>query len=120
LYKDVKQGTGKSPNDGDAVTIQMVGYIFESGEKWSNTYKGIPAYQSVVRAGARENQKFMKGLNEGVKTMKRGGRRILVIPAYLAYNYVAIYSEKDPSVTIIPAGAALVCYVELMSFKPLA
>jgi peptidylprolyl isomerase len=118
LYKDVKQGTGKYPNDGDAVTIQMVGYIFESGEKWSNTYKGIPAYQSVVRAGARENQKFMKGLNEGVKTMKRGGRRVLIIPAYLAYNYITIYSDKDPSVTIIPTGAALVCYVELMAINP--
>jgi FKBP-type peptidyl-prolyl cis-trans isomerase len=60
----------------------------------------------------------MKGLNEGVKTMKRGGRRVLIIPAYLAYNYITIYSDKDPSVTIIPTGAALVCYVELMAINP--
>lgn len=119
LFKDIEVGKGAYPNDGDAATIQMVGYIYESGEKWCNTYKGIPAYQSVVRAGARENQKFMKGLNEGVKTMKCGGRRILVIPAYLAYNYVAIYSQNDPNVMIIPAGAALVCYIELNSFAPI-
>jgi peptidylprolyl isomerase len=119
LYKDVMVGKGATPNDGDAVTLNMVGYIFETGEKWTNTYKGIPSYQSVVRAGARPNQKFMKGLNDGVLNMKKGGKRILVIPAYLAYNYVAIYSQQNPSVTIIPAGAALVCYVEVMSFKPL-
>lgn len=119
LYKDIQLGKGPQPNDGDAVRIEMVGYIFESGEKWCNTYKGIPAYQSVVRAGARENQKFMKGLNEGVKSMSAGGKRILVIPAYLAYNYVVIYSQENPSVVIIPGGAALVCYVEMLDFKPL-
>jgi FKBP-type peptidyl-prolyl cis-trans isomerase len=119
LYKDITKGSGKTPNEGDAVTLHMVGYIYETGEKWTNTYKGIPSYQCVVRAGARPNQKFMKGLNEGVMGMKKGAKRILVIPAYLAYNYVTIYSEKDPSVTIIPPGAALVCYVETLSFKPL-
>jgi FKBP-type peptidyl-prolyl cis-trans isomerase len=119
LYKDIVKGFGKTPNDGDAVTLHMVGYIYETGEKWTNTYKGIPSYQCVVRAGSRPNQKFMKGLNEGVMDMKKGGKRILVIPAYLAYNYVTIYSEKDPSVTIIPPGAALVCYVEVQNFKPL-
>ncbi len=120
LYKDVVPGKGNVPNDGDAVSINMVGYIFETGEKWTNTYKGIPTYKSVVRAGPRENQKFMKGLNEGVKTMKKGGKRILVIPAYLAYNYVSIYSEKNPGVEIIPGGSALVCYVEVTDFKPLS
>lgn len=119
LYKDVKEGKGDVPNDGDAVTIQIVGYIFETGEKWTNTYKGIPQYKSVVRAGPRENQKFMKGLNEGVKDMKRGGRRILVIPAYLAYQYVTIMSENNPDVAIIPGGSALVCYVEVLDFGPL-
>lgn len=120
LYKDIEAGSGKSPNDGDAVSIEMVGYIFETGDKWCNTYKGIPAYGSTVRAGVRENQKFMKGLNEGVKTMKRGGKRILVIPAYLAYSYTTIFSEQNPEVPIIPGGSALVCYVEMLDFKKLS
>ena len=119
LYKDITIGKGESPKDGDAVTIQMVGYIYETGEKWTNTYKGIPAYQSVVRAGARPNQKYMKGLNEGVADMKRGGKRVLVIPAYLAYSYLTIYSEKDPSVEIIPGGSSIVCYIEMVDFRTL-
>ena len=119
LYKDIKQGKGALPKDGDAVTVEMVGYIFETGEKWCNTYKGIPAYQSVVRAGARENQKFMKGLNEGVKSMQVGGKRIMVLPAYLAYNYVTIYSQENPEEVIVPGGSALVLYVEMLSFKQL-
>lgn len=119
LYKDVVVGKGNEPNDGDAVTINMVGYIYETGEKWTNTYIGIPTYQAVVRAGARENQKIMKGLNEGVKSMKKGGKRILVIPAYLAYNYLTILSDKNPGTPIIPGGSSLVCYVEVLSFKKL-
>jgi hypothetical protein len=50
LYKDVVTGKGQSPNDGDSVTLQMVGYIYETGEKWINTYNGVPAYQSIIRA----------------------------------------------------------------------
>jgi len=119
LYKDIQEGTGKMPNDGDAVSIEMVGYIFETGDKWCNTYKGIPTYGSTVRAGVRENQKFMKGLNEGVKTMKKGGRRILVIPAYLAYSYTTIFSPKNKEDPLIPGGSALVCYIEMLDFKKL-
>jgi peptidylprolyl isomerase len=119
LYKDIMLGKGHEPNDGDAASINMVGYVFETGDKWCNTYKGIPSYQSTIRAGVRENQKFMKGLNEGVKTMKRGGKRILVIPAYLAYSYTTIFSDKNPGVPIIPGGSSLVCYVEMLDFKPL-
>lgn len=119
LYKDVEVGKGDMPNEADAVSIHMVGYIYETGEKWTNTYKGIPTFQSTVRAGVRENQKFMKGLNEGVKTMRRGGKRILVIPAYLAYNYTTILAENNPNAPIIPGGSSLVCYVEVLDFKPL-
>lgn len=119
LYKDVVVGKGSVPNDGDAVTINMVGYIFETGEKWTNTYMGIPTHEAVVRAGPRENQKIMKGLNEGVKSMRKGGKRILVIPAYLAYNYVTIMSEHNPGAPIIPGGSSLVCYVEVMNFRKL-
>jgi peptidylprolyl isomerase len=109
LYKDIVLGSGPFPDQGDAVRIEMVGYIFESGQKWANTYKGIPTYYSVVRVGVTPNQQFMKGLNEGIQTMQRGGKRILVIPAYLACNY----TEKIPGDTIIPHGSSLVCYVEV-------
>jgi FKBP-type peptidyl-prolyl cis-trans isomerase len=121
LYKDIvssKNVKSSVAKDGDLVTLEMVGYIFETGEKWCNTYKGIPTYKSVIRAGVRENQKFMKGLNEGVLNMKKGDKRVLVIPAYLAYNYVAIYSQNDPSQIIVPGGAAIVCYVEVLDIKP--
>jgi FKBP-type peptidyl-prolyl cis-trans isomerase len=113
LYKDIAPGSGSFPNRGDAVRIQMTGYIFESGEKWANTYKGIPTYHSVLGDGVIPNQKFMKGLNECTQTMRRGGRRILVIPAYLACNYTEMLSEKNLGVAIIPHGSSLVCYVEV-------
>lgn len=115
LYKDVSEGTGNVAKDGDMATIQMVGYIYETGEKWTNTYKGIPTSESVLRVGCRENQKYMKGLNEGLLDMKKGGKRVLVIPAYLAYNYLTLFSESNTEV--IPGGSSLVCYVELIDVK---
>jgi hypothetical protein len=113
LYKDIAPGTGRFADEGDAIRIEIVGYIFESGEKWANTYKCIPIYQSVVRVGVRPNQKFMKGLNEGMQTMRQGGRRILVIPSYLSYNYTEMLPEK------FPVGSSLVCYVEVLDVKKL-
>lgn len=114
LFKEIESGSGKEAKDGDMVTINMVSYIYETGEKWCNTYKGIPYYQSTLRAGKRENQKYMKGLNEGLLNMKVGGKRILVVPAYLAYKYTEIMSEVNPDVAIIPGGSSLVCYVEMV------
>lgn len=115
LYKDISEGTGNAAKDGDMATIHMVGYIYENGEKWTNTYKGIPTSESVLRVGCRENQKYMKGLNEGLVDMKKGGKRVLVIPAYLAYNYLTLFS--DSNIEVIPGGSTLVCYVELIDLK---
>lgn len=116
LYKDIHEGDGNVAKDGDIATIHMVGYIYENGEKWTNTYKGIPTSESVLRVGMRENQKYMKGLNEGLLDMKKGGKRVLVIPAYLAYNYLTLFSESNTE--IIPGGSSLVCYIELLDVKP--
>lgn len=115
LYKDISEGSGSVAKDGDMATIHMVGYIYENGEKWTNTYKGIPTSESVLRVGCRENQKYMKGLNEGLVDMKKGGKRVLVIPAYLAYNYLTLFS--DSNIEVIPGGSTLVCYVELIDLK---
>jgi len=117
LYKDISEGSGEVSKDGDMATIHMVGYIYENGEKWTNTYKGIPTSESVLRVGSRENQKYMKGLNEGLLDMKKGGKRVLVIPAYLAYNYLTLFSDSNTEV--IPGGSSLVCYVELLDVKPM-
>lgn len=114
LLRDVEKGRGVVAEDGDMATIQIVSYIYESGEKWTNTYLGIPTSEQVVRVGAKKDQKYMRGLNEGLLKMQKGGKRILLIPPYLAYQYLTIMGEN---IEIVPGGSTLVCYVELMGLS---
>jgi len=112
MYKDVSEGTGVPGKGGDEATIHAVGYIYETGEKWMNSFKGIPSGAMKQRVGVREGQKFMKGLSEGLVGMRKGGRRVMVVPAYLAYQYTAILSDSNNE--IVPGGASMVLYVQVL------
>lgn len=67
----------------------------------SNTTTGIPF---ILGAG-----EVIKGWDQGVKGMKVGGKRTLLIPASLAYG--------STGKSIIPGGAALIFEVELVSVQ---
>mmetsp|Transcript_6016 Transcript_6016/g.15323 ORF Transcript_6016/g.15323 Transcript_6016/m.15323 type:complete len:250 (-) Transcript_6016:93-842(-) len=116
-YKDVVVGKGDAPKVGQVVYADYTGYVLESGVQWGTTYGA--AKTRSIRAGAKKGQKFMSGLNEGLLTMKPGGKRILVLPPALAYNFLGIKDEKNPGKgDIIPAFSTLVCYVEVAGLGP--
>mmetsp|Transcript_12851 Transcript_12851/g.18965 ORF Transcript_12851/g.18965 Transcript_12851/m.18965 type:complete len:249 (-) Transcript_12851:167-913(-) len=89
-YKDVRVGTeGPSPEDGDRVVIDWEGYTIG--------YFGRPfEMKNSVKGGAFEGDKdyfrFVLGqgkaipaIEEGVRGMKRGGLRQLIIPREIGY-----------------------------------
>jgi len=115
IFKDVNKGTGRAAKTGDQAKIHIVAYLFESGEKFMNSYVGVPSFEYTQKVGVRENQKYMKGLSEGLVGMRKGQKRILVVPAYLAYQYLTIMSEDNKS-EIVPGGSSLVLYVEMLQF----
>ena len=115
IFKDVNKGSGKPAKEGDQAKVHIVGYVFETGEKYMNSYVGIPQFEYLQRVGARPDQKIMKGLSEGLIGMRKHGKRILVVPAYLAYQYLTIMSNDNKS-EIVPGGASLVLYVEMLDF----
>jgi peptidylprolyl isomerase len=103
-YIDMKVGTGVQPAAGNKVTVHYTGYLM-SGEKFDSSADRRQPFSFVIGYG-----QVIKGWDEGVASMRVGGKRKLVIPAELAYGKRGIGS-------IIPPNAQLVFDVELLEVK---
>lgn len=99
---DVVTGKGAVAKTGDKVTVQYVGTLFNGGTEFDTSWKkGRTPFEFTVGQGA-----VIQGWDQGIPGMKVGGRRVLVIPADLAYGA----QGSPPS---IPANAPLVFVVDL-------
>ena len=102
-YEDLVEGTGESPKPGRDVTVHYTGTL-ENGTRFeSSVDKGEP-YTFRIGTGA-----VIKGWDEGIKTMKVGGKRKLIIPPSLAYG-----AAGRPG---IPPNSTLIFEVELLNAK---
>ena len=76
--QDLRVGDGPSPKPGQTVEVNYIGWL-ENGKEFNNSYKsGGPAHFRIGR--------LIKGWDEGLSTMKVGGKRRLFIPSNLAYG----------------------------------
>ena len=103
-YIDIVEGTGDVPHVGSAVTVHYSGYLMDSTKFDSSIDRNSP-FTFAIGYG-----QVIKGWDEGVMTMKVGGKRKLIIPAHLAYG------EKGAA-GVIPPNAELVFDVELLDVK---
>jgi len=103
-YTDIVEGTGPTPQRGQTLTVNYTGML-ESGKKFDSTYdKGAPySFQFGITS-------MIKGWDEGVSTMKVGGKRRLVVPPSIGYGPAG----KPP---LIPPNATLIFEIELLSVK---
>ena len=99
---DLRVGDGPSPKMGQTVSVHYIGSL-ENGTEFNNSYTmGRPA---EFRLG-----EVIPGWNEGLQTMKVGGKRRLFIPSNLAYGP----RGRGPS---IPPNSNLVFVIELLGIK---
>ena len=97
-YVDVKIGTGPSPKAGQTVAVT---YAISIGDRRIETSRLGSPFRFALGKG-----QALKGLDEGVATMKAGGQRKLIVPPSLGYG--AEGTER------VPPNATLVIEVELV------
>lgn len=114
MYEIIKEATdpnAKKPAPFDTVTVHYTGWLADEetgtkkeNEKFDSSRDRNQPFQFVIGTG-----RVIKGWDEGVKDMKVGEIRRLIIPAKLAYG-----SQKHGP---IPANATLVFEIELIDTK---
>jgi len=103
-FIDFKVGSGASPQRGQTVVVNYTGWLTNGTKFDSSVDRGQP-FSFVIGTG-----KVIKGWDEGVASMKVGGKRRLIIPPDLGYG-----AGGNPP--IIPANAQLIFDVELLEIK---
>jgi len=108
---DVTTGQGDPAVPGDEVSVHYTGWLYDEtvadkrGAQFdSSRDRGQPF---VFRLGAG---RVIRGWDEGVAGMQRGGTRELHIPAWLGYG-------ANGAGKAIPPGASLVFEVELLDIR---
>src|SRR5262245_40001955 len=106
--RDDKVGTGASPRPGQICVMHYTGWLYVGGAKGtkfdSSLDRGRPFEFPIGR------QRVIAGWDEGVASMKVGGKRTLIIPPALGYG-------ARGAGGVIPPNATLIFEVELLEVK---
>jgi len=105
---DIKIGTGPSPKTGQTCVMNYTGWLYQNGakgKKFDSSLDRNEPFEFPIGTGH-----VIKGWDEGVATMKVGGKRTLIIPPELGYG-------ASGAGGVIPPNATLIFDVELLAVK---
>src|ERR1044072_9745874 len=106
---DEKEGTGASPKPGQTCIMHYTGWLYENGQKGKKFDSSVDRnepFDFPIGQG-----RVIKGWDEGVATMKVGGKRTLIIPPALGSG------ARGAGGGLIPPNSTLMFDVELLAVK---
>ena len=103
-YIDMEVGSGESPATGQGVVVHYTGTL-ENGTKFDSSVDRDKPFSFTIGIG-----RVIQGWDEGVATMKVGGKRRLTIPSDLGYGAAGAGG-------VIPPNATLIFDVELLEIR---
>jgi peptidylprolyl isomerase len=103
-YVDEKIGEGSLPAAGKTVSVHYTGTLVD-GRKFDSSRDRNQPFSFTIGIG-----QVIKGWDEGVMTMKVGGKRKLTIPPELGYG-------SRGAGAVIPPDSTLIFDVELLDVK---
>jgi FKBP-type peptidyl-prolyl cis-trans isomerase len=105
---DARVGTGAQPQAGQTVTVNYTGWLYVGGKKGKKFDSSLDRGKPF--SFALGHMQVIKGWDEGVATMRVGGKRTLIIPPELGYGAEGAGND-------IPPNATLIFDVDLLSVK---
>jgi FKBP-type peptidyl-prolyl cis-trans isomerase FklB len=102
-YKVIQEGTGRSPDTDDTVTVHYRGTLLDGTEFDSSYQRGKPTTFRVNRV--------IPGWTAALPKMQEGAKWQLFIPSQLAYGPKGVGES-------IPPNSVLIFEVELLSVQP--
>jgi peptidylprolyl isomerase len=105
---DSKAGTGAMPKRGQICVMHYTGWLYENGVKGKKFDSSVDRNQPFEFPIGQKQ--VIPGWDEGVATMKVGGKRTLIIPPELGYG-------ARGAGGVIPPNATLIFDVELLGVK---
>ena len=105
---DSKEGTGATPKTRQTCVMHYTGWLYENGQKGKKFDSSVDRNEPFeFKIGQRQ---VIGGWDEGVASMKVGGKRTLIIPPALGYG-------ARGAGGVIPPNATLMFDVELLAVK---
>ena len=107
-YTDQKIGIGDSPQAGQTCVVKYTVWLWKDGKKGKkiDSSFGRGPFEFPLGQG-----NVIPGWDEGVATMKPGGKRTLIVPPALAYG------EEGAGGGVVPPNATLIFEIELVKVK---